>query len=61
MTPPGIDVVIAHQGGWDELLLFAVPVVIALAAVKLVEMRNRAAAPPGDEGADGANQAHGDG
>lgn len=32
-------IVIAHQGGWDEVLLFAIPVVVALVAVRLVERR----------------------
>ncbi len=41
--------VLAHQGGWDEVLLFAIPVVIALGAVKLVEMRSRRTADDGDE------------
>ena len=35
------EVVVAHQGGWDEVLLFAIPVVVALAAVKAVEVRAR--------------------
>ena len=31
--------VVAHQGGWDEFLMFAVPILIALGAVKYAERR----------------------
>ena len=31
--------ILAHQGGWDEALLFAVPIVIALLAVRWAERR----------------------
>ncbi len=31
--------VLAHQGGWDEIALFAVPVVLALLAVRWAEKR----------------------
>ncbi len=34
-----MDWFLAHQGGWDEALMFIVPIVIALAAVKLAEIR----------------------
>lgn len=37
-----IDVIVGHQGGWDEIFLFVVPIVVALAAVRWVEKRNRA-------------------
>lgn len=33
--------VLAHQGGWDEVLLFAVPVGLALWAVRYAERRSR--------------------
>lgn len=32
--------IIAHQGGWDELLMFGVPIVIAVGAVKWAEKRS---------------------
>lgn len=32
---------IAHQGGWDEIALFAIPVVAALVAIRIVEKRQR--------------------
>jgi hypothetical protein len=35
------DALIAHQGGWDELALFAIPVLLALAGVRFVERRHR--------------------
>ena len=31
---------LAHQGGWDEIMMFVVPVVVAIVAVRLVEKRN---------------------
>lgn len=34
-----VQTVIAHQGGWDEIALFGIPVVVALLAVRLVERR----------------------
>ena len=35
-----VDIVIAHQG-WDELLLFGVPVVLAILAVRWAERRSK--------------------
>ena len=32
---------LAHQGGWDEIGLFALPVLLALGAVWFVERRQR--------------------
>lgn len=32
---------LAHQGGWDEVALFVVPVVIALLLVRWAERRSR--------------------
>lgn len=34
--------VVAHQGGWDELLLFGVPTVVAIVAVRWAEQRAKA-------------------
>ena len=31
--------VLAHQGGWDEALMFAIPILIAIGAVKYAEWR----------------------
>jgi len=31
--------IIAHNGNWDEILMFAVPIVIAIGAVKWAERR----------------------
>ncbi len=33
--------VVAHQGGWDEFLIFAVPVAIGLWALRFVEKKSR--------------------
>ena len=33
--------VLAHQGGWDEVIYFAVPVVLAILAVRWAERRAR--------------------
>lgn len=43
----GLAPVLAHQGGWDELLLFAVPAFLAVGALRWAERRARA------RGADG--------
>jgi hypothetical protein len=32
---------VAHQGGWDEVLIFGLPVVAVLLGVRLVEKRAR--------------------
>lgn len=32
---------LAHQGGWDELLWFAVPILIVLSGVRWAERRAR--------------------
>lgn len=33
--------VLAHQGGWDEILLFVVPVVVVLLLLGWAEQRSR--------------------
>ena len=33
--------VLAHQGGWDEFLMFAVPVALGWWAIKAAEKRSR--------------------
>ncbi len=49
-----IEVVFAHQGGWDELLLFGAPVVLMVLGVRWAERRATArrgehdGAPPAD-------------
>ena len=43
MVPP-----IAHQGGWDEALLFVVPIAIAYLVIKVLERHGRR--EPGDHG-----------
>ena len=34
--------VVAHQGGWDELLMFGLPVVLAVLAVRWADRRAKA-------------------
>ena len=36
-----VTAVLAHQGNWDEILMFAVPILIAVGAVRWAERRNR--------------------
>ncbi len=33
--------ILAHQGGWDEFLMFAVPVALGWWAIKAAEKRSR--------------------
>ncbi|HSF86418.1 MAG TPA: hypothetical protein VLG28_12290 [Acidimicrobiia bacterium] len=33
---------LAHQGGWDELLMFGLPIVLAVLAVRWAEKRGKA-------------------
>jgi hypothetical protein len=47
--PRSFDALLAHQGSWDEILLFGVPVVVALAAVRFVERRHRKDPAPEQE------------
>ena len=45
-----MDVIIAHQAYWDEILMFAIPIVIAIGAVKWAEKRGaRRRAESGDD------------
>ncbi|MDJ0923570.1 MAG: hypothetical protein QNJ77_03330 [Acidimicrobiia bacterium] len=37
---------LAHQGGWDEFLMFAVPIVLAIVIVRRLEKRR----PPSGDG-----------
>ena len=41
----GIDAILAHQGGWDEMLLVAAPIAVF---VLLLRFANRRAAKLGD-------------
>jgi len=54
--------VFAHQGGWDEILMFAVPVALGWWAIKAAEKRSRrraeeaaGASPTSDAEAEGAS------
>jgi hypothetical protein len=44
-----IDSILAHQYGWDEALLFVVPIVIAVVVVRRLDKRSRS---DGDKDAD---------
>ena len=50
---------LAHQGGWDELVMFGIPIVIAIVGVRWAERRAKAqraaAARDGDRAADERN------
>ena len=46
--------IVAHQGGWDEILLVAGPIVLIAGLLTLAKRRVDAAAD--DETADNANQ-----
>ncbi len=35
---------LAHQGNWDEILMFLIPVVLAIGAVRWAERRSRSKA-----------------
>jgi hypothetical protein len=37
----GIRWHLAHQYGWDEIVLFAVPIVLALLAIRWAERRSK--------------------
>lgn len=41
MTLPPPPHLIAHQGGWDEMLMFIVPIAVAFLAVRALERRSR--------------------
>ena len=51
-TIPGVSVTIAllaHQGGWDEFLLVAVPIVVIIAVLAVAKRRvDRMSDTPGD-------------
>ncbi len=38
-----MTLVLAHQGGWDEILLFAGPIVLAFFVIRGLEKRGKAA------------------
>lgn len=47
---------LAHQGGWDEFLMFAIPVALGWWAIRAAERRSRARAAEIDAADDVANQ-----
>ena len=48
-----MPVILAHQGGWDEFLLVAVPILVIVALLALVKKRVDRAALEAAEHADG--------
>lgn len=55
--------ILAHQGGWDELLLIAGPIIVVVGLLALVKRRVEAAAQQaaaGDLTGDNANDANSD-
>jgi hypothetical protein len=45
---PSMIRLIAHQGGWDEILLFVAPLAIALLVISSFERRGRGRRDEGD-------------
>jgi len=39
---PALPWLLAHQGGWDELLMFGLPIVLAVLAVRWADRRAKA-------------------
>ena len=46
--PSWWTLILAHQYGWDEILLFAVPILLALAGVRWAEKRAKRKKDEGD-------------
>jgi len=44
--------VLAHQGGWDEILLVLGPILVIAGLLKLAKKRVEAAAPPASKPTD---------
>jgi hypothetical protein len=47
--------ILAHQGGWDELIMFGIPIVLAIVGVRWADRRAKATrsksdAPVSDDG-----------
>lgn len=40
---------LAHQGGWDEILLVTVPIIVIVGLLAVVKRRVDAQLPPGDD------------
>ncbi|MGB9357982.1 MAG: hypothetical protein WCC01_05425 [Acidimicrobiia bacterium] len=38
---PAINPILAHQYGWDEALLFVVPIVVAVVIVRRLDKKSR--------------------
>lgn len=45
-----MPLVLAHQGGWDELVLFAGPIIIVIAWVRWAERRAKQRKLEGESG-----------
>ena len=45
-----MDALVGHQGGWDEILMFAAPIVIAFFVIRRLERRGRQDAADQDQG-----------
>ena len=44
-----IAALVAHQGGWDEILLVTVPIVVIVGLLAVVKHRVDAQPPPSDD------------
>jgi hypothetical protein len=49
-----MEPLLAHQGGWDEILMFAVPAGLAIFGLRWAERRARQRADHGGASGDGA-------
>ena len=45
----GIAALVAHQGGWDEILLVTVPIVVIVGLLAVAKHRVDAQPPPSDD------------
>ncbi|HEX6237923.1 MAG TPA: hypothetical protein VFZ68_12060 [Acidimicrobiales bacterium] len=52
-----VSTLLAHQGGWDEVLLVASPIVV-FGVLLTIANRRQAPEPPSDETAPGASGSH---
>jgi hypothetical protein len=53
---PRSAIVLAHQGGWDEILLIAGPIVVVIGLLALVKRRVEEAAQRAAERPDGPSE-----
>ncbi len=57
IEPGGIPLIYAHQGGWDEILMVAVPILVIVGLLRVA--RRRAQGAGGGAAANDASEASG--